>query len=577
MLRKRVLLPFLLGVFLITSGLSIYSLNFLQLNQDNSENYDNMVPKPAYKPGDTSLSHDDIILNGSGSIFQYFEWINITVDTSIFDGDANYTFVELSDLDQNVERYNMTYIGSKYFSFNYSTSLNSSSQLLGFISVVFSVYDETDFLLNNRLTRENFTIKPNIVVKFWPDPIYHKGDSLFATLTPDYYSKTLYGWNLWNVSIDKDVVKPDNLFSIPGYNQSEISFSINASFDEFKNDYYVHVNLINSTDDIFTTSYYNFTVENTNPEIIPSSVTLSSTSIFRSDVDNCHIELNVTDLEKLPIDLNVTMELELSISDSIPYGLLDNNGDGSFQYDFSVDYDKSIGNYWIKLTINDFDGGITEYIHGTPLEVKNNAPEIHDYQINGISITQGISIYNSESITFTFNVSDVDGTVTDITVILINSNNERIERKVGTDSTIFFNSNELVTGTWYVYVYIEDSDGTVVSLTDDYDLAPQSITIIADVLSAVLPWIALVIGLIVGVLIGVGIGYYWIKNKVLDGQDMPSKKKPLTQKRGIPAKQKGKGSSKPSASEVKKKTEDVKEESVKSDKEVPQRKIKRKL
>jgi len=580
MIKKKVFFPFLFSIFLILSGLFLISINTLYVNNNKSEHQDIILRQCAYAVGDP-LSLDDINLSKT-SIYQYFESINIKVNASHFTGGVNYTFIELIDLNQHRERYNMTHVGSNIFSINYSTGLNVSSQLLGLIKVTFSVYNLTGDLLNAGTTSKNFTIKPNIGVTIIPNLTFHKGDTFSATLTPDGFSMILYGWNTWNISIDDDLDKDEDLFSFLGYNQTEIAFEINNTFDEFK-DYYIHVNLINSTNnEIINTSYHTFTLENTNPEVVVSSVSLNSSSIYRSNVDNCRIQLNVTDLETTnPSFLNVSMILELSIVDYISFGINDfeNNGDGSFQCEFHVGYTESIGNYNIKLTITDPLGGETEYIYGTPLTVLNNAPEINAFMINGIPITQGFSIYYSESLTFTFDVSDVDGEITDITVVLISSNNQRIERKAGTNSEIYFSSYELVTGIWYVYIYIEDSDGAVVSLTDDYDFAPQAIRVIPDVLSAVLPWIALVTGLIIGTLIGVGITYYWKKTKTSDGQDIAGKKKPISQKSILPKKQKERESSevKTSDSEAKKISDKQKEEKAKPERETTQRKIKRKL
>ena len=122
----------------------------------------------------------------------------------------------------------------------------------------------------------------------------------------------------------------------------------------------------------------------------------------------------------------MSMILDNSFDPIIGFGISDwiNNGDGSFELNFSVDYSASIGSYKIKLYA--FDENMTpaeqvenEYLHTTDLVVENNAPEIHDYTINGKSITNGISVRYGEELKFNFTVSDVDGTVTNITVELI--------------------------------------------------------------------------------------------------------------------------------------------------------------
>ncbi len=576
MIKKRTLLNVSLIFVVITSGLFILSFNLIPLNPITSPNQDYMNTIKSAVIGEP-LSLDDISINRS-SIYQHFETVNIQVNVSKYDPHENHTEVHLSDLYGNTEVYNMTRVSDDKFSFNYTTSLSPTPQLLGFIHVTFLVYNVSRYVLNDPSTCINFTIKPNVMVMFLPDSTYYKGELLFATLTPDYNSKILYSWDSWNVSIGDDSFMP--LFNISGYNHGDISFPINNSFNLNK-DYYVHVNLINSSDEIFTISYFNFKVENKNPEIIISTIILDSYSILRSGQNNCQIKLNASDLETTNYAfINISMDLEHSLDDIIHLGLLENNGDGSFQLDFHVAYSNPIGNYSIILTVKDNDGGVSLYTHTTPLEVRNNPPIIHSYKINGLSLTQGIKIYYSHSITFSFNVTDVEGSIASITVVLIGPNNQMIERIVSSDQTVYFSSYELITGTWYVYVYAEDSDGAVVSLTDDYGLAPQAITIIPDLLSAVLPWIALVIGLIIGALVCGGMGYYWIKKRILEGEQLVPKKKIQSQEKGISEKNKARNLSKPSELSDEKiegiKTEQ-KEKKPENDKVTPQRKIKRKL
>jgi len=127
---------------------------------------------------------------------------------------------------------------------------------------------------------------------------------------------------------------------------------------------------------------------------------------------------------------------------------------------------------------------------------------------------------------------------------------------------------------WYIYVFVIDDDGSITGLGSDYNMAPQAITIIPDVLSALLPWIALIIGLVVGIVAGVGAGYYRVKSKFLESQAISTKKKVPTQKKQIPKKKpQPKSETIDEKAEDKPKVYDKKE----PEKKPPQRKIKRKL
>ncbi|GAH30845.1 unnamed protein product, partial [marine sediment metagenome] len=130
-------------------------------------------------------------------------------------------------------------------------------------------------------------------------------------------------------------------------------------------------------------------------------------------------------------------------------------------------------------------------------------------------------------------------------------------------------------GIWYVYVYVIDTDGTVTSLIDDYDMAPQGIRIIPDVLSSYLPWIVFFVGLIIGVLAGIGVIYKYFKSKFGESQAVSPKKRETTSKKQVPKKK-----VKPKIVEEDLKEKDSKE-SIPEKEELkegaPKRKIKRKL
>ncbi|MFX1488110.1 MAG: hypothetical protein ACFFBI_03115, partial [Promethearchaeota archaeon] len=210
----------------------------------------------------------------------------------------------------------------------------------------------------------------------------------------------------------------------------------------------------------------------------------------------------------------------------------------------------------------------------TYFSVENNLPEIHSYKINGISMGQPISLLYGENLVFTFNVSDVEK-VAYVKVALIDENNKwfNITRAyIGEDTKITIRTIDLITGIWYVYIYVVDSDGAIVSLIDDYNMAPQAITIVPDVLSEYLPWIVFIIGIIFGLLAGVAAVYKHFKSKFFITQVPPSKKKETPLKK-TPKEKKEKTKTVIEPIEEKKEEEKVKTE----EEGVPQRKIKRKL
>jgi len=182
-----------------------------------------------------------------------------------------------------------------------------------------------------------------------------------------------------------------------------------------------------------------------------------------------------------------------------------------------------------------------------------------------------ISILYGNDLIFSFNVTDVEE-VAYIKVALIDENNKWYNVSIsytGINTQITIRTIELITGVWYVYIYVVDSDGVTTSLVDDYDLGPQSIRIIPDVLSSFLPWTAFILGTILGILVGVGLVFRHYKSKFADTQATTQKKKPSKKKKQreeIPKKI------------LEKESEEIKPEEEEVEKELsPKRKIKRKL
>jgi len=234
--------------------------------------------------------------------------------------------------------------------------------------------------------------------------------------------------------------------------------------------------------------------------------------------------------------------------------------------------------YFIKVNMTSSGKKWATYFPFEIREAENKPPEIHSYEINGESMNQSISVPYGRNLVFTFDVSD-DDRVAYIKIALLDENDDWYNiTKIYKDTSNFnitIRTAELITGTWYVYIYAIDSDGAISNYNSDYSLAPQGIKIIPEVLSVYMPWIVLIVGFALGVLAGVGSIYKYFKSKFSESKRITPKKKELPQRKPT-AKKKAK--IKPIKEELEKKEIPELVPGKQEEKErAPKRKIKRKI
>ncbi|MFX1320879.1 MAG: hypothetical protein ACFFAQ_04455 [Promethearchaeota archaeon] len=556
-------------IFLVLSSLSFYFLPFsgfnLQKDYFQTQNEENKDLIESADVGDPIPEEGYITLNVT-EVYRLFESINITIYAPDFlFPTIDKSVLEISFTNGSVITYNMTGFGVEEFIYVYRPEYNAP---LGVQNVSFLLYNSNWNLLNAHTTYKNFTIKTNYMLNFNSSE-YYVEDNLSAELTVNDFKTYQFDWNITIVDSANEATQT-NLFDLEN-NLVQFSFMIeNDTFDQVDKTYYVKVNISDvGTGEVYPT-YFPFDVLNSLPRIIPSTINFSLEEVPRTE--SCEISLNVTDIENIPAELIVNMDLEdpngnvLKVSISHKEGM-------SFSTSFSIPADRPIGKYRVNFTAKDLDNGVGSYL--TFLTVENNPPDIHSYKINGHSMDESISVLYGDDLTFTFNVSDVEG-IAYITVALINKNNDwyNITRAyTGEDMRIRIRTAELVKGTWYVYIYVTDTDWKTTSLIDDYNLAPQQIRIISDVFSDILPWVTFIVGIIFGILAGIGGSYKLLKARSLEAQKVSLvKKEPIksikkSEKKGV----------KPKKEEPIKEVEREPSKEEEEKQKAPYRKIKRKL
>ncbi|UCD01580.1 MAG: hypothetical protein JSV23_00715 [Promethearchaeota archaeon] len=560
--NSKVLIFFLLFAFLI--NLVVVSSNHL-LEQKNNyyENDKYVVPKLSL-----SLEYSDIELNDT-YIYRLFESVNFTVNVSKF-SDVDHVKIEISFQNGSIESYDMIPIVSgENYSYIYKPGYRAP---LGLHNVSFLIYNITSTLLNDHTTYTNFTIDTNCGATFNPKPEYHIGETLSADLFLSNFSSSGFNYDFedWDITVVDSVneITQNNLLDLKG-NVNYVSLLIdNNILRDVNKIYYLKINMTELNRGTIRAAYFPFNIINSNP-VITSDIDLSSDEVFRTD--DLTIFLNATDLETAAENLTVTMYVQDSEGEDLLEEVIEYESGNSFSGTFEVPWNRPIGKYRVNITVRDEDGGFSS--KKTYLNVKNNAPKIHSYTINGESMNQSISVQYGRNLVFNFNVSDVEG-VAYVTVALLNEKGVwfNITRAYkGEDTEITIRTIELIGGIWIVYVYVIDSDGAITSLTDDFNLAPQGIRIVPDVLSEYLPWIVFFIGVCIGILAGIGSIYKYFKSKFGESQVVSPKAKEMPPKKP-PTKKKVKVKT-PKEEPEKKEIEEIKPEK----EGILKRKIKRKL
>lgn len=559
-------------IFLIFLILFSNFAGMILLKDDNSDFKQNSAVSEKVDNKFTPKSANGVALNQS-SIFQNtsvirrgFDAINFTVNVSDFQY-ADSVEMYISFTNDSIVPFNMSRIGlTDNFTIAYAPE---GSAPLGVQVVTFKILnlslDEPGE--NDQTTQRTFRIISTSMISF-NNTEYLRGEYLLGDLND---LSTTFNWDLSVVNSTNES-QQEELFGL-GHNVLQFNFEINNSFIEVNEYYYVKVDLEQISPTRTTQEYFKFFVRNRDPLILQSSVIFNPTTVFRTKV--CTVSLNVTDVEYSAVNISVLMILEDPNGNSLPTETLDNNLDDSFTTSFTISASRLAGNYRVRFEAKDPLGDIGEF--ETLLTVKNNPPEIDSYKINDFDTDERISVLYGEDLVFEFDVFDEEG-ISYITILLIDQDDEEYEisREYEDDLEITVRTEDLVTGTWTVYVYVTDIDGETTKLDSDFDTGPQEIEIVPNLLDDVLPWVMFLIGLGIGIIGVIVTALAKRKPKILESE-IP-KKKTVSKKKPIKVQKPTKQKPEEAKREVPKKeieSEEIEEQEPKT--VAPKRKIKRRL
>ena len=525
-----------LGILMITESNQRNDLSITDRSVNKDQLDDNYKPK--FSLWTPKAINPESIKKNDTFVLRVLESINFTVNITDFkSGGANHTTItfflpEYPGGEYITKEYNMTKIGSSNnWTYTYTPAYNDS---LGFVDVRFNIFNATGpellwLKLNTNEVTANFTIIPNSRVSFYNDEYvsneYVKDDTLTAFIMID--SSSDYNWNI-SVSDDNDIGKENILFDV-GNDIPFFYFDVNNSF-ELDRYYYIKINMTKKSTGFNFSEYFHFKVLSTLTLFDTNSIEFIPGSIFRAQIGKVYANVTHVKYGFKPMHINVSLALNDTNGNVIYNQDTINNDDGSFTGTFSIAETRPIGNYRYSLTAK-YKDIVVEKISGF-ITVKNNLPKIDGYEINDYDTDESISVMYGEDLEFDFDVSDIEG-VAYISLKLENEEGDdyKITRAYESDLEIVIRTAELITGTWDVNVYVTDTDGVTVGLSDDFNQAPQKITIIPDTLSTIFPWVTLVIGIVLGIILSIGISYHIIKSKKT--KSLPKEKKEAKPKKPV--------------------------------------------
>jgi len=486
--------------------------------------YDNYLKSADYerKP----LNYSSIFQNVT-SLNRLFESIYFSVNISGFP-EVNYTIMQVSYPNNSFKNFSMSKLNDDEFEYAYTPNYDA---VLGFHTVNFYVFNQTDYLLNTHSTYINFTVTSNYVGKI-NKPEYEREELAEGEFKIIDYDLHTFTWEFSIVDHLNESLET-MLFTLETA-QDSFFFELNESFSISNQMYYVKVKVTDTFYSKISRIYLPFMLLNSIPVVVAESVNFSATTIKRDE--ECTVTLNITDGDRGIDTFAENMSVAINIQDSRGITAIatsmTNNGDWTFEHTFSIDISKPIGRYQVIFEAFDQFSESSDS-HIAILNVENNNPEIHGFTINDINVENSISINYGEDIRFKFNVSDVENTISFITVHLLNERSEWYNISIAyyNNAELIVRTVDLIDGSWYVYITVYDSDGGSFSLTSDYGFAPKEIRIIPDVLTPILPWVALIIGVILGFLGALAFIYPYIKSKYSTKQEVQPKKKKLKKKK----------------------------------------------
>ncbi|OLS13637.1 MAG: hypothetical protein RBG13Loki_2739 [Promethearchaeota archaeon CR_4] len=287
--------------------------------------------------------------------------------------------------------------------------------------------------------------------------------------------------------------------------------------------YRVFLSIFNGTDN--TNVFKDFSVINNRPII--TSVIANESSVYRNSAFN--VTVNATDIEIGNLapddgnDANIYVRVYYRNPNGEVYSVNAKNQNGTFPGNYSarISTEKSwpVGIYSYWVAVQDYRAGMEEKENITSdvytIPILNQNPSIN--VATGMIINDqpanatDIRIRMGKTINITIFATDPENSVHYIQIKLQHDNGTSRNYTMNyadSSHTIIIDTEDLLVGTWYIYLTVIDADGGTYEPP-----IPPSIEILPDTWTMAAPIVFLIIGIIIGIAVGAAlIGWRARKN-----------------------------------------------------------------
>lgn len=283
----------------------------------------------------------------------------------------------------------------------------------------------------------------------------------------------------------------------------------------------------NNTENEGVSEYFDFEVKNNEPDVYSFDILNQDEESIRDDFtikrgETFILCANVSDVDSSLDKMRLRLEAEFPGQDQSNmfsnYTDIEPNNDVAdwlFYENITVPTNINLGQVILSVIAYVNDSTSVEHTRIVNMVVRNNAPVLNNFYINGMGNDTQISIDYGEIVTFTVNGTDVENDIEYIRVEIQYTDELDEEQTIvystpytGKNTELNIRTSDLTPGRFIATVYVIDSDGAQdQSYLQEFSINEEKQTIS-------MFWLMFVVGIILGSALSIGFMYAGLKRKI---------------------------------------------------------------